>query len=216
MSTPPDWGPPPGSTQLPSGWNPPPPSGWTTPQPSGFGPGPGGWQQPPAKRESRLPIVIIGLLVAGLVVGVIVAAMLLMSSLGALGGGSNVSTVAVGQCFNGGRALDSSSTTILRNVEVVDCATPHESEMAASFEYPGASAAAEYPGEERMASEAQSECTGRFASYVGLSFSESIYGLTYAYPLEMNWLLGDRSIQCIAHPPDGQQTMTGSVRNSAR
>ncbi len=159
--------------------------------------------------------MLILLLVGALVVAVIFAIITLGSSIGALTG-SQLQTVAVGQCFNGGRAVDSESTTILRSVEVVDCAQSHESEMAASFEYPGVPVDGDYPGEDRMSSYSESECTLRFAGYVGVPFSESIYGMTYAYPLEVNWLLGDRSIQCIAHPPDGQSTMTGSVRNSRR
>lgn len=56
----------------------------------------------------------------------------------------------------------------------------------------------------------------RFAEYVGLSFNESDFGMTYVYPLEANWRLGDYSIQCVVHPPDGQEQASESFRNARR
>jgi hypothetical protein len=207
----PTWTPPPG--QQPPAWAPPAQQpAWAPSQQYGYGPG--GWQPPP-RRESRWPIVLILLLVGGLVLAVIVAAALLANGIGALTGGSTLQTLTVGQCFNGGRA-DDSETTIIRSVETIDCAEAHESELAATFLYPEAGVGDEYPGDEVLSRFAERECTLRFADYVGVPFSQSIYGMTYAYPLEFNWVLSDTSIQCIVHPAAGQSTMTGSVRNSRR
>lgn len=160
--------------------------------------------------------MIILLLVGALFVALVVVVIMLGSTLGTLTGRTNLAEIAVGQCFTGGRAPDVASTTIFHTVEIVDCSVSHESELAASFDYPGAATDAAYPGEPAVSSYAESECMLRFADYVGVPFNESIYGMTYAYPLEINWLLDDRSIQCIAHPPDGEETMTGSVRDARR
>ena len=45
---------------------------------------------------------------------------------------------------------------------------------------------------------------------------QSAFEMTYVYPLSTGWLMGDREMQCVAHPPFGQLTMTGSVRGARR
>jgi len=124
--------------------------------------------------------------------------------------------LTVGQCFNGGRAPVESGGGLVFGVDVVPCTEPHTSELAATFGYPGSGPSVPYPGLGTVDTYAEEECVKRFAEYVGLSFSASVFGMTYVYPLEANWTLGDYSIQCVLHPPDGQDKSSESFRDARR
>jgi hypothetical protein len=49
---------------------------------------------------------------------------------------------------------------------------------------------------------------------VGIDFLESSLDLFFLYPNQEGWDLGDRTIQCVAVPMDGQP-LDGSVRRTA-
>jgi hypothetical protein len=108
------------------------------------------------------------------------------------------------------------TSEIIIGADVVSCHEPHESELAASFAYPGAAAGVPYPGDAVVTSYAEEACAFRFGSYVGKSYETSTLGMTYLYPLRVNWTTGDYSIQCVIHPPEGESTTTGSLRGSGR
>jgi hypothetical protein len=199
--------------QQPSPWNQQPPQ-WQ--QPAQWQPGPQqpyGWQPPP-RQGSKAPVVVAILVAVVLALLLIGGIAVLGSGLGTFMEGSSLDEVAVGQCFDGGRAAGIDSVTVIFNVETKDCAEPHESELIASFQYTGPQID-DYQ-EAALVSYSETECKVRFGQYVGLSFEASVYGMTYVYPLEGSWGLGDRSIECIGHPPDGQQTMVGSMRGVRR
>ena len=160
---------------------------------------------------------MVGIVIAVIASVVIIAALgILGSSLGNFMEGTSLNDVAVGQCFNGGRATGSDETTIVNSVELVGCAEPHESELIASFVYAGPGSAGSYPSLVDLTAYSESECSARFGQYVGVTFNESAFEMTYVYPLSTGWLVGDRAMQCIAHPPLGQLTMSGSVRGARR
>lgn len=77
---------------------------------------------------------------------------------------------------------------------VVDCNEPHSGEFYAERSLLDER---EYPGTEAVQSQADTLCTEAFASYIGVPFEESIYGLYYAYPSESSWeQQDDRSVVC--------------------
>jgi len=161
-------------------------------------------------------------LVAGIVIVVIVIA-LVIGLLAFIGSGlapllskTALQDLTVGQCFNGGRAPSESGTAVVFGVDVVACTEPHTSELVATFDYPGSGSSAPYPGLDIVDGYSEEECIDRFAEYVGLNFNSSVLGMTYVYPLDTNWRLGDYSIQCVAHPPDGQEHASESFRNARR
>lgn len=225
---------PPGPQQQ---WPPQPPQGqwqqqgpgpqgpWQQPPPQGWQQQPAGWQQQPgggppyfnqAAPRSRAPLIAGAVVVVIVVVLVIGLIAFIGSGLGPLLSRTALQDLTVGQCFNGARAPAESGSGIVLGVDVVACTEPHESELAATLAYPGSGPSISYPGLETLASYAEGECIQRFAEYVGLSFSASALGMTYIYPLEANWELGDYSIQCVIHPPDGQDQTSESFRNARR
>lgn len=237
---PPGWSPPPGSGTPPGpqGWTPPPGpgsptqpgSGWTQ-GPGWYGPqggpagGPPGSPYPPTNEQkpgssTRVVVIVVVSVIVAVVVILGIIGFLFASAFGSLGpliNQAELSQLSVGECFNGARAGPGPTVTFVFGVDVVDCSAPHTSELIASFDYPDAgTGSTTYPGDERMRTYSQDACSERFASYVGVSFAESTLEMTYAYPTEFVWLAEERSIQCVVHPPDGQATMTGSVRGSRR
>jgi hypothetical protein len=60
---------------------------------------------------------------------------------------------------------------------------------------------------------AEPACVDAFEEWVGVRFSESSLDLLYLYPNENGWEFGDRTIQCLAFPLDGQP-LERSVRDS--
>jgi len=205
--------PPPGPWQQqghdPQGpWPPQPPYGWQQPG------GPPDFGRPPPR--SRGPIIAAAAIVVVLVVLAIGLIAFIGSGLGPLLSKTALQDLTVGQCFNGGRAPAGSGSSMLFGVDVVSCTEPHTSELAATFAYPGSGPSMAFPGLEAVGTYAEEECISHFADYVGLSFSTSELGMTYVYPLEANWSLGDYSFQCVIHPPDGQDEISESIRNARR
>lgn len=138
------------------------------------------------------------------------------SQFGTFFGGTALEELSVGQCFNGGRGEYGPAAAIISTVEVVACTEPHTSELIATLDYPGAGPAVEFPGIDSVQTFALQECIDSFADYVGIDYDESELEITYVYPLEHNWNAGDYSIQCIVHPPVGQDQTTQSYRRARR
>jgi hypothetical protein len=152
--------------------------------------------------------VILGLLVLG---GVSFVALGQLESIG--GGGTAVDDVQVGQCFDGGRLAE--NRALIVGVTIIDCADEHDGELIARFDWQGGETTRDYPGEERMVEFAEAGCRREFRLYVGLDFDLSRLDLTYTYPVQLSWLAGVRSVECLALAPAGQK-LTESVRGSRR
>lgn len=163
--------------------------------------------------SGRIAAVVVVAVISLLVVPIACLALLGASLRPFLG--TPVVDLEVGQCFNGGARPGATAESYVYSVDVVDCSVPHENELIAAFDYP-ADAGAAFPGINEVGSYGERECLLRFATYVGWPYESSTLFLTPIYPTEPGWRVGDRSIQCIVLPPLGQETSTGSVRNSRR
>ncbi len=95
-------------------------------------------------------------------------------------------------------------------VEVVDCETPHDSELFALIPVTENS----FPGTDYLLREGGTRCQSAFDDFIGVDFTESVLDFTYYYPTPSSWVDGDRSIYCLAHDP-GLQT-TGSLLGARR
>lgn len=118
----------------------------------------------------------------------------------------NVFKLKVGDCFNG------AATGTVSDVSVVDCATAHDAEVYFIFDYPSAPSA--YPGDDTVRTTAESGCKPPFATFVGVDFDTSVYGLSYLRPTSDSWGTGDRIIQCLVTPETGATKLTGSVKGA--
>ncbi len=168
-------------------------------------------------RSHTGPIIVGTVLVAVLGLLLFGALMTLGAGLGSFAETGSLASLDVGQCFNGGRPTNSppDATALLGAIDVVDCRLAHDSELVGAFAYPSAPGAS-YPGTPIVNSYSEAECYVIFERYVGVPFTTSRYELTYVTPLEFNWSMNDKLVQCLVHPPAEQPLMTGTVRNSRR
>jgi hypothetical protein len=118
---------------------------------------------------------------------------------------TDVFTIKVGDCLN-----DGGSTGEVSDVPVVDCAVPHDSEAYASIIMDDG----EFPGEDAVTAQAETDCTTEFNTFVGLDYSTSSLDFAYYYPTEQSWGQGDREILCLIVDPAGQTT--GSLQGAAK
>lgn len=115
-------------------------------------------------------------------------------------------SLQVGDCVSSG------TVGSVTDVPVVPCDESHESEVFAVFDLPDG----DYPGQTEATNTAQDECTGpRFEEYVGLSYDQSIFGVTFLIPTQQTWdQIDDREIVCLAGAATGE-SLTGSVQGRA-
>lgn len=126
-----------------------------------------------------------------------------------------VYTPAVGQCFDR-RQLEERPTTGPQQTEIVlilDCSLPHENEVFAVLDLPGAGR--DYPGEPTMKAFARANCTADFATFVGRSYETSVYEVGWYLPSSSEWESGARKLGCYVYDVNGAK-LVGSVRGSSR
>jgi hypothetical protein len=97
-------------------------------------------------------------------------------------------------------------------VNVRPCHQSHDAEVVGVVHHP-AGDEADFPGDDALFDHAEVTCVDAFEDWVGVSFAESSLDLFFMIPDSGGWDLGDRTIQCLAFPLDGQP-LEGSVRDS--
>lgn len=110
--------------------------------------------------------------------------------------------VAVGECYNVGTPF-----------RVVDCNSPHDGEVFASYTIP-MSSTEPYPGEEEVTKIAQRQCRRSFEGYVGVRPRFSELSIRFVYPSPESWSNGERQVSCLAQLDQGN--LTESVRGQGR
>jgi hypothetical protein len=121
------------------------------------------------------------------------------------GGDVDVFSLNVGDCFGATEGDEVAS------VQAVPCSEPHESEVFALVDYEDGD---EWPGDEAITTFSDEECGAAFEEYIGMSYNESRYFITYLQPTEETWADGDREVVCLVVGPDGEP-VTGSLRGVA-
>jgi len=126
-----------------------------------------------------------------------------------------------GQCFDV-RAISSGAAVALntnatpRNEDQVilllDCAIPHQYEVAGIVEVPLPGA---YPGDEELVRQAQRRCPATFATFVGQPYESSELEMSWLLPTVAEWGRGKHTIACLVTDPD-EGRLTGTVAGSGR
>jgi hypothetical protein len=96
-------------------------------------------------------------------------------------------------------------------VEVVDCDTEHTDELFSVVVHEDAA----FPGEDELLSLADEVCEEAFEGYVGASYEESDYDISYTAPSEQTWSVGDRESLCFLFDLEGEP-LTGSAKDAGR
>jgi hypothetical protein len=124
-----------------------------------------------------------------------------------------VMDLALGDCIDEprGEPAGPDEATVLA-VNVRPCHQRHDGEVVGVVRHPAGDEAA-FPGEDAIFEHAKAACGDAFEEWVGIDFFESSLDLFFLYPNQEGWDLGDRTIQCVAVPMDGQP-LDGSVRRT--
>lgn len=124
---------------------------------------------------------------------------------GSTGDGEGTDTSAfeikVGDCLNDGDVSGE-----VESVPVVECTEPHDSEAYASIIMDDG----DFPGADEVDTQAQDGCLAAFEGYVGTSYDNSKFEISYYYPTEATWANGDREILCVLYDPAGKSTGSAS------
>ena len=120
-------------------------------------------------------------------------------------GKMNVTELRAGDCFD----LQDPNADVIDEVDAKVCSEPHHYEMVYVVDMPDGP----YPTADAMDEFAYDQCIPAFGSYVGTSYEESVYELTYVTPVEDGWKQGDHAIQCVAYHPDKLE-LTTSLRGA--
>ena len=121
--------------------------------------------------------------------------------LAACGGGTSVTEIEVGDCF------DDPDAELVSSLELVDCSEPHDNEVFAEVfmnesTFPGTGSLGEFGFE---------ACLPEFEAYVGETYAESSLDYTFLSPSEESWAEGDRNFVCFLYSADLSK-LTGSAR----
>jgi hypothetical protein len=117
------------------------------------------------------------------------------------GGDVSVMSLRVGDCLNGLREGQNIS-----DLPGVPCAEPHEGEVFAVFDLP----AGAYPGDAKIAGDAERECSDRFEAYAPSSVDDTAIELFFLHPTRLSWAQGDHEVTCVATDPTRKRT--GSIK----
>lgn len=120
--------------------------------------------------------------------------------LAACGDATSVADIAVGDCF------DDPAEEIVVELELIDCAEPHDNEVYANLQIQEDA----FPGDEAITAFAYDACLDPFAAYVGESYEDSALDYWFLTPTAESWNSGDRAITCVLYSADLSK-LTGSV-----
>lgn len=134
-------------------------------------------------------------------------ALLAVTAAGCFGGPGNVFSLDVGDCFDD---PDTDSAEIT-DVEMVDCGSPHDNEVFATFDLP----AIDYPGPDEVQAAGLVGCVERFEDYVGETVDASPLDATMLLPTELGWTSrDDREVICYLLDPGGAK-LEGSMQGGS-
>lgn len=110
-----------------------------------------------------------------------------------------------GECFEVEGKLEAYTT----DVEIVDCAKPHDGEVVGGFKVTGFD---EWPGEDPIDKLAEERCAEISSAYAMDSWAIPEHVWDYYYiPSRQSWRTGDRSVTCTLAVEDGEP-LKGSLR----
>jgi hypothetical protein len=116
----------------------------------------------------------------------------------------------VGNCFDQRTVGTAPSTSVI--YLLLSCSLPHQSEVYATVDYPGAT----FPGTSVLEQFAKQNCVRHFAAYVGRPYETSSYDVAYDLPDQKGWDNGIRHVVgCLIASADTDR-LAGSVRGSKK
>lgn len=117
----------------------------------------------------------------------------------------DVFKLKLGDCANGslaGATVDA--------VDRLSCDQPHVYEVYHVFDLRGS----EFPGDKEVGRLAEEGCVAAFEGFVGESYQDSKWFLSYLQPNADGWVrIGDREVVCMVHN-EAESKVSGSARST--
>lgn len=108
--------------------------------------------------------------------------------------------------LHAGQCIDTAPNGI-GHARAIPCAQPHDAEVYATYRL----ADRRWPGAAAIGRQARQGCQPKLSTYLNPQLAASL-SLSYAYPGQGAWSLGERTVVCEVRGADGK--LTGSVRSS--
>jgi len=118
-------------------------------------------------------------------------------------------SLSIGDCILD--PLEGESEGEVFDVESVDCEQSHDSEVFALIDHPAGEDEA-FVGTEEIVEFAGMSCEEEFEEFIGVSYAESEYFLTFLHPTDASWEDGDREVVCLVYDEDGP--VSGSLQDA--
>ncbi|CAM5429151.1 DUF4190 domain-containing protein [Streptomyces narbonensis] len=116
-------------------------------------------------------------------------------------------SLRAGQCFGDEGKLEDYAT----EVEIVDCAKPHDGEATGTFKLTGYD---KWPGESELEAVSEKRCEAINSAYALDTWAVPVDVLVFYYmPSAQSWRFGDRTVTCAFGSETGR--FSGSVRSDA-
>ena len=109
-----------------------------------------------------------------------------------------------------GQCLDEPESDEVVNVEVVECADPHDLEI-----YQVSDLADQDFDEAAIDSQSFDVCLENFDGFIGTPYLDSEFEIYYLIPSEESWAEGDREVVCAVYDLTNDKT-SGSAKDSGR
>ena len=134
-------------------------------------------------------------------------------------GNLQLARLQVGDCLTGANMELNTSNPWPKLTLAVPCGQPHTAEVffADNNFWPKNSP---FPGSSAITKDGNTACDKAFQSYVGISYTKSMYTWTNIIPDTSTWPTGDRGLHCVAYYSTPKQpagaSITGSIRDARK
>lgn len=122
----------------------------------------------------------------------------------------DVFSLEVGSCFNNPSDVIIENDEMITDVPIRECTKPHDNEVFHIFELTGMT---EQRDAQAIEDQVYSQCATAYSTFIGKSYDDSTYDMSYLAPSDESWVNGDREITCFVYNPKAEQ-MTSSMQGS--
>lgn len=126
----------------------------------------------------------------------------------------DVFSLKLGSCFNDPKpsaVTEGEDSDMISDVPIRECNKPHDNEVFHIFNLPEAPMP---PASQELDEIVYSECSKAYSEFVGKSFEDSKYDMSYLSPSNETWVEDDREVVCFIYNPEEEQ-MTASMKGAA-
>ncbi len=114
----------------------------------------------------------------------------------------DVFSLKLGSCFNNPNPsgiTEGEESDLITEVPIRECTKEHDNEVFHIFNLEDA---ATIPTTDAISESVSKECVKAYEVFVGKSYEETKYDMSYLSPSDETWATGDREVACYVYDPD--------------